>query len=42
MIYIVPIFREGFILTKLRIREISRKWNPHENFQIYSMYSRPG
>ena len=27
---------EGFIFTKLRISEVSRKWNPRKIFQIYS------
>ena len=30
-------FREGFIFTKLRIFEVSRKLNPRENFRIYSI-----
>ena len=29
-------FREGFIFTKLRICEVSRKLSPRENFRIYS------
>ena len=32
-------FREGYIFTKLRICEVSRKYNPRENFRIYSMCS---
>ena len=32
---ILPI-REDFIFMKLHICEVSRKYNPRENFQIYS------
>ena len=34
---VISPFREDFIFTKLRICEVSRKLNPRENFQIYSM-----
>ena len=30
-------FREGFIFTKLRTCEVSRKLSPRENFLIYSI-----
>ena len=29
-------FREDFIFRKLRICEVSQKWNPRENLRIYS------
>ena len=31
-------FREGFIFTKLRICEVSRKYSPRENLRIYSIH----
>ena len=31
-------FCEGLIFTKLRICEVSRKYNPRENFRIYSTH----
>ena len=36
---VISPFREDFIFTKLRICEVSRKLNPHENFRIYSTIS---
>ena len=33
---VITLFREGFIFTKLRIREVLRKLNTRENFWIYS------
>ena len=33
----ILLFRYGLIFTKLRICEVSRKLNPHENFRIYSI-----
>ena len=36
---VISPFCKDFIFTKLRICKVSRKLNPHENFQIYSSWA---
>ena len=35
---VISPIHEGFIFTKLRICEVSRNYNPRENFRIYSTF----
>ena len=39
MVYlrVISSFREGFIFAKIRFREVSKKYNPRENFEFTTL-----